>query len=188
MSGDNPSPYTPPPLPPGKVPPSSGGPINPPAGPDGGLRPPPGLQGPSPWRTPPALKINKVDTDYLRQFASNLETLVGYIDKVAAELPGINILPGAFYEAQALITQINGLNGGGGLAKQLYTVLQDGSTMLAEVRDALLTLADKYKTTEELNGLSSATLAEDLREAQDELTALLNAGGGSGGSGGGSGS
>jgi hypothetical protein len=131
-----------------------------------------------------------VDTPSLDLFAANLNELITPLKQAYSDLEDVDVQPGAFYHADQIRNQINGVDGTSGLKSQYQQVLTDLVTGLTDTVAAVQKMSRKYSSVEDLNKASAADVQSDLTTASGDFSQMMSdaASGGassSGGSGGG---
>jgi hypothetical protein len=120
--------------------------------------------------TPPT----QVDTTTLDAFAKYMGDLVPFLNNLIPDLNLVNVQPGAFYHADQIRTVINGLNGDAGLKSRFQSVISDLVQGLTDIQTAVTEMSTKYKSTEELNNMSSDDLTKEFQSVQADFSALMN--------------
>ncbi|GAA3760170.1 hypothetical protein [Streptomyces tremellae] len=115
-------------------------------------------------------KGTSVDTPSMDVFASNIDLLLKPVQKASDALTPVTVASGAFYHANQIRTKVTGTNGDDGLKAQYIKVLNDLTNGLTDLREGVKTLAAKYKTLDDANGMK----AKDLTDAMDGVTEDFN--------------
>ncbi|MGW6449812.1 hypothetical protein [Lentzea sp. NPDC055074] len=127
---------------------------------------------------PPAVPRNdesgkgdiRVNTAALKLFAENLLLLKGIVEPLLDELKTVNLRPGRFYDAGQLIGKVSGtVSITNTTRKYLETVIN----LFVTYAEGLQRLVLEYSTTEELNEVTAAELAEFVANAQTYLNQAL---------------
>ncbi|MGQ4514540.1 hypothetical protein [Streptomyces sp. DW26H14] len=137
--------------------------------------------------TPPAVpkkdgsgKGTSVDTPSMKVFADNLDLLLKPLTTASDALKPVSVAPGAFYHANSIRTKVTGTNGDDGLKAQYLKVLTDLSNGLTDLRDGVRTLAKKYKTIDDANGMKSKDLTDAMDGVSDDFNLMMSDNGGTG--------
>ncbi|WP_194915211.1 hypothetical protein [Catenulispora rubra] len=112
-----------------------------------------------------------VDTPSLDKFASNIALLQDPVNKLLdtiTQMPAVQ--PGAFYHADQIRANIDGLNGDGGLKQKYRTAVTDLTNGLKDLHDAMTSLSTKYASTEDAN----KGTADDVNRALNGSTAYFS--------------
>lgn len=125
-------------------------------------------------------KGTSVSTPSLDVFADNIEKLISPVQKAAAALNPIAVAPGAFYHADTMRTKVSGQNGDDGLKEQYVKVLNDLVNGLTDLHDGVRQLSQKYKTTEDLNGMTAKDFQDAMDSSVTDFNQMMSDGGGSG--------
>jgi hypothetical protein len=120
-----------------------------------------------------------VDTPSMTVFANNINALIDPVLKARAALEPIAVAPGTFYHADQIRTKINGDNGDAGLKAQYSAALEDLHKGLADLHDGVQTLAQKYKTIDDANGMKAQDLSNAMDKPTSDFGAMLQDTGGS---------
>ncbi|MGI5499189.1 hypothetical protein [Lentzea sp. CA-135723] len=128
---------------------------------------------------PPAVPRNgeggsgdiRVNTAALKLFAENLLLLKDILTPLLAEIEGVKLRPGRFFDAGELIKKV--VVGPKSISEVTHKYLQDVIQLLVAYSDGLLRLVVDYSTAEELNGVTAAELGEFVANAQSYLNVLV---------------
>jgi hypothetical protein len=120
-----------------------------------------------------------VNTDALKQFSKNLETLRGNITKAKAAVQNVVVKPGQFAAAAKMSQTINGPDGevvmsgdlstAAGLRGQVYNFLDNADKAFTDLQTDIGNLIDQYSSVEELNGTSAAQLTSTFQDAVTQM-------------------
>jgi hypothetical protein len=123
----------------------------------------------------------QVSTEALKTYSANLRTLAGALKQVEAKLTAAAsqpVEPGYFYEANQLVTRVNGTtsSSGAGTTGGVVPVTKDFVTKLVTAltttADNLDQLAAKYTKAEDLNNVSAQKLNDLISTAESSISAV----------------
>ena len=120
-----------------------------------------------------------VNTDALKQFSTNLETLRGNITKAKAAVQNVVVKPGQFAAAAKMSQTINGSDGAvvmsgdlstaDGLRGQVYGFLDNADKAFTELQTDIANLVSQYKSVEDLNNTNAAQLTGAFQDAVTQM-------------------
>ncbi|MEU3341157.1 hypothetical protein [Streptomyces sp. NPDC006668] len=117
-------------------------------------------------------KKTQVNTASMEQFASNIETLIPYVQRASSALGRVSPAPGAFYHANVMREKVSG-NGGDGCLRDAYLkVLTDLANGLTELCHGVRLMNKKYQSIEEANKMSAKDLQDYMYDAGTDLNTL----------------
>ncbi|MCF3961229.1 hypothetical protein [Streptomyces fuscigenes] len=125
-------------------------------------------------------KGTSVDTPSMLLFAKNIDLLLDPVKKASDALEPVTIASGAFYHANQIRSKVSGANGDDGIKAQYIKVLNDLTNGLTDLREGIKTLAAKYKTIDDANGMKSKELLDAMGDVTDDFNALMSDNGGTG--------
>jgi hypothetical protein len=112
-----------------------------------------------------------IDTNVMLYFADVVDQLIPNIEKALTEIGQVDVRPGNFMHADAIIQKIEGGEGGG--LKPQYTEsltkMRDGCTLLVQ---RCRELGKKYDTTDELNKKGAEELGKVINEVGGYLPTI----------------
>ncbi|MBS2539426.1 hypothetical protein KGQ20_42450 [Catenulispora sp. NF23] len=154
-------------------------------------RPPPTDYPTGAGPTPPAVPGSdggptgdvRVNTPSLELFAQNIASLIPTVRQALVALDDVNVQPGAFYHADQIRTNINGVNGDAGLKNQLELALNDLINGLQNLHDDVMQLSQKYQSFDDLNTATADDLANRFNDATQYFDNIMTDTGGCGGGG-----
>jgi hypothetical protein len=123
-----------------------------------------------------------VDTPSLDVFVTNVKALLTPVNGLVTSLKSMHaVQPGAFYHADVIRANINGDNGDGGLRAKYRSAVTDLGSGLTDLHEAITTLSQKYKSTEEANKGTADDVTRALNGASSYFGGIItDTGGGSG--------
>ncbi|WP_030440003.1 hypothetical protein [Actinoplanes subtropicus] len=120
-----------------------------------------------------------VNTDALKQFSKNLETLRGNITTAKAAIRNVVVKPGQFAAATKMSNTINGAGGNvlmsgdlstaDGLRGQVYNFLDNADKAFTELQTDIANLISQYKSVEDLNNTTAAQLTGAFQDAVTQM-------------------
>ena len=120
-----------------------------------------------------------VNTDALKQFSTNLETLRGNIPKAKAAIQNVVVKPGQFAAGAKLSQTINGADGAvvmsgdlstaDGLRGQVYNFLDNADKAFTDLQTDIANLVSQYKSVEDLNNSNAANLTSAFQDAVTQM-------------------
>ncbi|MCF3964934.1 hypothetical protein [Streptomyces fuscigenes] len=125
-------------------------------------------------------KGTAVDTPSMKLFADNLDLLLQPLQKASDALTPVTVASGAFYHANQIRTKVTGTNGDDGIKAQYIKVLSDLTNGLTDLREGVKTLAAKYKTIDDANGMKSKDLTDAMDGVTDDFNSMMTDNGGTG--------
>jgi len=123
---------------------------------------------------PPVPGVTSVNTTALANFSTYIGELIPPIKALVQELTGVDVQPGAFYDADQIRTVINGLNDDAGLKSSYTKIIGDLVQGLTDIQTALGQMATKYTTTDELNKATVTDLQNDFQTVQSDFTSMMS--------------
>jgi hypothetical protein len=112
------------------------------------------------------------DTATLDLFAKNINAMIPQVQGLTSQLNDVDVQPGAFYHADAIRAQINGLNGDSGLKAAYLKVVGDLAQGLSDINTAVVQMSAKYQTTEDLNKASATDLQTAFQNPTSDFGAI----------------
>jgi len=110
-----------------------------------------------------------VNVQAIKRFATNINTLLPWIDVVVGELDGMEIGAGYFGAGNNLHNTILGSNQ---LRDSSRKVLVDSKNALMRVSTACNEIAARYTTAEDLNAMDAAAFAREVSAARGAINSL----------------
>jgi hypothetical protein len=120
-----------------------------------------------------------VNTDALKQFSNNLETLRGNITKAKAAIQNVVVKPGQFAAASKMSQTINGSDGNvvmsgdlstaTGLRGQVYNFLDNADKAFTDLQTDIANLVSQYSSVEDLNSTNAAQLTSAFQDAVTQM-------------------
>lgn len=107
-----------------------------------------------------------VSTTALKTFAGNLRQVRGVLTEAREKLQGVDVRPGAFYDANQLrVKTLGGESSKKGLVPTTLEYLTNVIGALQVIADEVEGLVRDYDTAEEFNGLTAVDLGEHMTDS-----------------------
>jgi hypothetical protein len=120
-----------------------------------------------------------VNTDALKQFSRNLETLRGNITKAKTAILDVTVKPGQFAAAGKLGQTVNGADGpvpmsgdlstATGLRGQVYNFLDNADKAFTDLQTDIANLVAQYDSVEDLNNTNAMQLTGAFQDAVTQM-------------------
>ncbi|MGO1050312.1 hypothetical protein [Crossiella sp. CA198] len=131
----------------------------------------------------------RVSTEALKEFATNIRSLIPPLKDVLHKIRETKLAPGVFFDAFELVKKVTGSKTGdssGGVtsiqhATEKFTI--NAINAITQAAEELEKLATAYATTEELNSATGKDLSEHIENARQRIISMVGGAGAVGGGG-----